>query len=297
MPSGATDGRWRWGLRTRITVYTSAVIAATLAAAFFWSVYNLRAELEAHNDLFLRQEFTEFAKILNRELQEPANTDPLDAIRAEAEVNKDAGMFVVVRHDGLVKAFPESNHVEPLARAVQSAALGESPVTLDVGGARILAMRTVLSFPDTGAWTIDAGLRLAQTEQTVSSFTRRLAGGSAAFLAVAVLGGLFLTRQALLPIAAGIRSAQQLNPDDLSVRLPRTVPTTSSTSWRRRSTICSSGWPTLTNRSSASLPTPPTSCAGRWLRSAPGSRWLCSSRVRPTTIGNPWRPSENNAST
>ncbi len=214
--------RWPWGLRTRITVYTSAVIVATLAAAFFWSVHELRAELQAHNDLFLRQEFVEFAAILQRELHKPANPDPLAAVRAEAEINKEAGMFVVLRHDGTATVFPERKALEPLAEAVQAAHLDETPATIDARGERILAVRRVLSVPDAGTWTIDAGLRLSQTEQTVASFTRRLAGGSAAFLAVAVLGGLFLTRQALRPVAASIRSAQQLNPNDLSVRLPRT---------------------------------------------------------------------------
>ncbi|MGE5193593.1 MAG: sensor histidine kinase [Deltaproteobacteria bacterium] len=214
--------RWQWGLRTRITVYTSAVIAATLAAAFFWSVYELRADLQAHNDLFLRQEFTEFAAILQREVRKPANADPLAAVRAEAEINKEAGMFVVLRHEGLAHIFPEKKNIEPLAEAVQAAQLDETPATIDAQGQRVLAVRRVISIPNIGTWTIDAGLRLAQTEQTVASFTRRLAGGSAAFLAVAVLGGLFLTRQALRPVAASIRSAQQLNPNDLSVRLPRT---------------------------------------------------------------------------
>src|SRR5262249_54591799 len=155
MPSGATDGRWRWGLRTRMTVYTSAVIAATLAAAFFWSVYNLRAELGAHNDMFLRQEFAEFSKILERELEGDPHADPLDAIRAESEVNKEAGMFVVVRHDGQVHFFPESPPVERLAGAVQSRALGDDPAMLEVGGERVLAMRTIVSIPDSVSWTLD----------------------------------------------------------------------------------------------------------------------------------------------
>jgi len=206
-------------------VYTSTVIGVTLAAAFFWSAYILRAELESRNELFLRREFIEFAEIAQRSLGDHSNADPLAELRSAARVHEEAGLFVVVRHDAQVQAMPDSPFTRMFAgAALQSTELGEKPQTIlqshaDVG---ILAMRRVLAVPDSGTWTIDLCLRLDETEKTIANFTRRLAGGGAAFLAVAVLAGILVTRQALRPVAASIRTARQLNPDDLSARLPRT---------------------------------------------------------------------------
>src|SRR5262249_42736791 len=86
----------------------------------------------------------------------------------------------------------------------------------------IRAMRRVLTFPSTGTWTLDLCLSLDETAQTIANFRRRLAEGGAAFLAIAALAGWLLTRQALRPVAASLESARQLNPNDLSARLPRT---------------------------------------------------------------------------
>src|SRR5262249_46949601 len=85
----------------------------------------------------------------------------------------------------------------------------------------IRAMRRTLTFPATGKWTVDLCLTLDETAQTIANFRRRLAEGGAAFLAVAALAGWLLTRQALRPVAASLESARQLNPNDLSARLPR----------------------------------------------------------------------------
>ncbi len=223
MPSGRSS-RFRWGLRTWMTVYTSVVIGVTLATAFFWSVYNLRAELEARNDLFLRREFIEFVDSATGSLRDRSDADPLAALQAEADVHQEAGLFVVVHHGEERYVFPDRPDARICADVLRTFAVDESPRT--VGWAEmpvgVRAMRRVLSFPDSGTWTLDLCLRLAETEQTIVNYTRRLAGGGAAFLGVAVLAGFFVTRQALRPVAASIRAAQQLNPDDLSARLPRT---------------------------------------------------------------------------
>src|SRR5262249_31161796 len=47
-------------------------------------------------------------------------------------------------------------------------------------------------------------------------------GGAAVFLILAIAGGLFLSRQALSPVAESIRAARRLDPENLSERLPRT---------------------------------------------------------------------------
>ncbi len=49
-----------------------------------------------------------------------------------------------------------------------------------------------------------------------------MAAGGLVFLVLAILGGIFLSRQALQPVALSIRAASGLNPESLSARLPRT---------------------------------------------------------------------------
>jgi heavy metal sensor kinase len=80
----------------------------------------------------------------------------------------------------------------------------------------------VLKSPPGKHWIVVLGLPLTESEQTAASFNSRLAAGSILFLVVAVLGGLFLTRLAIQPVADSIAAARRLNPADLSARLPRT---------------------------------------------------------------------------
>src|ERR1700693_4185229 len=124
MPSASTR-RWRWGVRTRMTVYTSAVIAVMLAASFFWSAYNLRAELEARNDLFLQREFIEFAEIAQRLLGDRSSSDPLAELRFAARVHEEAGLFVVLYHDDQVQVLPNLPAFQALADVLKTAELDE----------------------------------------------------------------------------------------------------------------------------------------------------------------------------
>lgn len=223
MPSGQSS-RVRWGLRTRMTVYISVVIGITLGTAFLWSVYNLRAELEARNDLFLKREFIEFVHSAQTSLRDRSSSAPLAALRAEAAVHAETGLFVVVHYGSELQVLPDQPDARNCGAALRTIALDETPRTVIPDGmpAGVLAMRKVLSTADSGDWTVDLCLRLAETEATIANYKRRLAGGGAAFLAVAVLAGVFVTRQALRPVAASIQAAQRLNPNDLSARLPQT---------------------------------------------------------------------------
>jgi len=207
-----------------MTLFTFVVIAVTLAAAFVWSAYNLQAELEARNDLFLQHEMVEFLDSAEHSLGDPSVADPLAALRDEARVHEETGLFVVIHHEGAIHSLPAGKVASEVSGALRVADLGATPQTIRPAGAGsgIRAMRRELSFPESGKWTLDLCLTLDETVQTIANFRRRLAEGGAAFLAVAALAGWLLTRQALRPIAASLKSARQLNPNDLSARLPRT---------------------------------------------------------------------------
>jgi signal transduction histidine kinase len=68
----------------------------------------------------------------------------------------------------------------------------------------------------------ELGISLTETEATLAAFDRFVGGGAAVFLILAIAGGLFLSRQALRPVAESIRAARRLDPENLSERLPRT---------------------------------------------------------------------------
>jgi heavy metal sensor kinase len=228
----------RRGLRTRIVLYTSAVIGVTLAAAFLWSVYNLRMVLQDRNDAFLRHELDEFSGALSdgRGDSHEHQDDPLELLRHEAAAGVDAGLLVLLKHDGLTEGFPEGAAVRSFEQAAETAEPDAAPHTVAVAGiaAGVRMVCVEIAVPSeksseksggkTGGknWTVILGLPLTESEQTVASFNTRLAAGSALFLAAAVLGGLFLTRQALQPVADSIAAARRLNPADLTARLPRT---------------------------------------------------------------------------
>jgi signal transduction histidine kinase len=77
--------------------------------------------------------------------------------------------------------------------------------------------------PRTGSGlSLVLGISLAETEATLAAFDRLVAGGAVAFLVLAVAGGLFLSRQALRPVADSIRAARRLDAQNLSERLPLT---------------------------------------------------------------------------
>lgn len=222
MSSAPTKG-WRRGLRTRIVLYTSGVIGVTLAAAFLWSIENLRVVLQNRNDAFLGHELSEFAAALDETIHEP-RTLPLEAFRHVARAAKEEGFYVLLQHDGTIEALTPGDPTQQFQHALRESELDAAPRTIAVNGiaAGVRTSHAVLTDGSGHKWIVVLGLPLADTHQTAASFNTRLATGGALFLVVAVLGGFFLTRQALQPVADSIAAARQLNPADLSARLPRT---------------------------------------------------------------------------
>jgi heavy metal sensor kinase len=92
-------------------------------------------------------------------------------------------------------------------------------IVTGVGRGRYRALATAAR---DGGLSIALGISLAETDATLAAFDRMVAGGALVFLALAVAGGAFLSRQALRPVAEGIRAARRLDPEDLSGRLPTT---------------------------------------------------------------------------
>jgi heavy metal sensor kinase len=205
------------GLRTKLSLWTSLVLAASLGAGFAWVHHGLRRVLEERNDAFLARKAAELLAAATG--QHPGEASELEAeIRREVSAYEPEGLIVVVREPGRVAVAPRTAAAERLADRPVPAG---PPRTIDLPGAsgryRVLAAASRAGGP-----SIELGITLAETDATLAAFDRRVAGGALVFLALAVAGGAFLSRQALRPVAEGIRAARRLDPEDLSERLPLT---------------------------------------------------------------------------
>jgi heavy metal sensor kinase len=221
--SSGRSSRLRLGLRATLTLWTTVVLAASLGAGFAWVHIGLRAVLAARNDDFLERKGLELAAVLRD--ARSGGPEVLEAeIRREVAAYEEEGLVVIVRRRGAVQVEPVSEPNRRLAERLAALGIGMGPRTIDLAGetARHRVMRLGLSPPWEADSSLDLSLSLAETEATLAQFDRRVAAGGLAFLGLAVLGGLLLSRQALRPVAQSIRTAQQLNPADLSARLPRT---------------------------------------------------------------------------
>ena len=87
------------GLRTRLTLWSSLVLAVSLVAGFGWVHYGLRRVLEARNDAFLSRKAAELlAGVADHR---PGGTAELEAeIRREVLAYEPEGLIVVVRQPG-----------------------------------------------------------------------------------------------------------------------------------------------------------------------------------------------------
>jgi heavy metal sensor kinase len=203
-------------------LWSSVVVAVSFGAGFLWVHFGLRSILEARNDAFLERKGAELSAALSD--ARSGGPQALEAeIRREVAAYEREGLVVVVRRPGAVAAFPSNDRSEALARQLNQVSLNLTARTIRLGSnGSYRVARIHLPSATPARYTIDLGLSLAETEGTLAQFDARVAAGSLVFLGLAIAGGLFLSRQALRPVAQSIRTAQRLNPQNLSARLPRT---------------------------------------------------------------------------
>ena len=205
------------GLRTRLTLWSSLVLATSLAVGFGWVHHGLRRVLAAKNDAFLERKAAELLAVV-------ADQSPSGPAELEAEISREVtayapeGLIVVVRQPGRSSVAPDTAVARQLAaRPVPPG----PPETIRLGGVGE-EYRVRAAGSGHGEITLELAISLAETEATLGAFDRFVAGGAVVFLILAVASGLFLSRQALRPVTESIRAARRLDPENLSERLPRT---------------------------------------------------------------------------
>src|SRR5262245_25318740 len=102
------------GLRTKLTLWSSLVLAASLAAGFGWVHFGLRRVLEERNEAFLEHKA---AELLAGDLNEsPDGRAELDAeIRREVHAYEAEGLIVVVREASRLSVQPGTSAARQLA--------------------------------------------------------------------------------------------------------------------------------------------------------------------------------------
>jgi heavy metal sensor kinase len=203
------------GLQARLTLWTSLMLALSLGAGFAWVHHGLRRVLQERNDAFLERKAAELLAIVQGHRADEASE--LEAeIRREVSAYEPEGLIVVVREPGRVSVAPRSDRAARLAD--RPVPVGP-PLTIELAG-HGSPYRVLAAPARVGPLTLELGISLAETEATLAAFDRTVAGGAVVFLALAVVGGSFLSVQALRPLGESIRAAWRLDPEDLSERLP-----------------------------------------------------------------------------
>jgi heavy metal sensor kinase len=213
----------RLGLRARLTLWTTLVLAVSLAAGFAWVHHGLCAVMEAKNDAFLDRKGAELAAVIRDDRS--GGREAMEAeIRREVVAYIGEGLVVVVRRPGADLIAPPSERGRRLADRMASISVGTPAQTIKLPGTgeRHRIRRLSLSPPWESGCSLDLAMSLTETETTLAQFDRRVAVGGLAFLGLALLGGLLFSRQALRPVAQSIRTAKRLDPSKLSERLPGT---------------------------------------------------------------------------
>ncbi len=220
--SSARSRRFRPGLRARLTLWTTAVLATSLGLGFVWVDHALRAILEARNDAFLESKAVEFSSFTDRESSAEGDESLRAEARREVAALGESGLIVILRRPGSVSVFPPTTEARRLEARLREPSGRDGHRTVDFdGGSSYRVARVGPEQEGSPGVMVDVALSLAETDATLAQFDRRVAAGWLAFLALAFVGGLWLSRQALRPVARSIAAARRLNPSDFSARLPR----------------------------------------------------------------------------
>lgn len=217
--SWVRSGRRPLTLQTRLMLSIIGVLLTALAAGLIWSHEALQLVLAEHDEKLLQRKASELRA---------AAVDPdtgsfetlLDELQRESEVFESEGVTVAVRREGRVLVVPVSTIGDWLSD-LQTAASTDLPrFVRSPDGHPFRVHRINVTVPGEPAYQIDIALDGSRTHGLLQRFDRQLLAGAVVLLTIAIAGAVGLSRRALRPVADGIHVARQLDPDDLSARLP-----------------------------------------------------------------------------
>jgi heavy metal sensor kinase len=207
-------------IRLRLTLWYGAMFAAAAILLSVSSWWMLRRSLMA-TEYHELQERAEDVQLLLQQLGPNAGLDSLRQKFIEVYAVKDDGKYLQVLDD-------EGNWIyrsrRMLAESLQLAAPRNLPSHGTIvefhQGTRYVR---VLAYPiraDGRPYSVQTGIALNKSMVLLEAFTRQLLFLTPAVLILALIGGHFMSRKALAPVAAIATEARRINDRSLDVRLP-----------------------------------------------------------------------------
>jgi len=212
-------------IRFRLTVWYAGLLAG-LVMLFGLSVYlGLRHYLKLTLTDSLTNEAQQIGETLIVNVTLSGDAYVADEIREHLapELN---GLFVrVTRADGSTlyqSGVPRDGNFDPARVSSKSLDVSQASSRIEhlSGGTDLLVCSIPFASRDGGRYLIETGKPLAQSESVLHGLLLTFAVGLPVVVAVAIAGGYFLMRRALVPVGEITRTAEQITSRNLSERLP-----------------------------------------------------------------------------
>ncbi len=207
-------------IRLRLTLWYCAMFAAAavlLSVSNWWMLRQSLAATEYHE----LQERAEDVQLLLTQLGPSASPEVLQQKFREIYSVKDDGKYLqVMEEDGSWIYRSKRLIDEGLRPAAPSDLPSRGTVVEFHQGTRYVR---VLSYPikaNGRAYSVQTGMALNKSMVLLSAFGRYLLLLTPAVLVLAAIGGHFMSRQALAPVAAIATEARRINDRSLDIRLP-----------------------------------------------------------------------------
>jgi heavy metal sensor kinase len=207
-------------IRLRLTLWYCAMFAAAAVLLSLSSWWMLRQSVKA-TEYHELQERVEDVQLLLGQLGPDAGVQSLEQRFADIYQIKDDGKYLqVIDQDG--------QWIYRSRRMIDAALLPAAPGLLPPDGTldqfhQGTRYVRVLTYPiqvNGRAYSVQTGLAVNKSMVLLSSFGRRLLLLTPAVLILAAIGGHFMSRKALAPVAAIAVDARRINDRNLDIRLP-----------------------------------------------------------------------------
>lgn len=208
-------------ITVRLAIWYCAVLAATFLAFSVLAFVEMRNSISGGVDQELRDRLNAFQNLLRKEA--PYNsTHDLALVLTEHTGGND--LFRMADHTGAwVYRSPAVAALEAQLPPIGYAGQPRSIATVTAHGFPLRILTTTLAL--TGSdYRVQVGESIGAYESTTSRFARVMLVSMPLLLIIAVTGGFWLSRRALLPVDRITREARQITARNLSQRLeaPRT---------------------------------------------------------------------------
>src|SRR3984885_31198 len=207
-------------IRLRLTLWYCAMFAAAAVLLSLSSWWMLRQSVKA-TEYHELQERAEDVQLLLRQLGPGAGVQSLQQRLADIYQIKDDGKYLqVVDQDG--QWIYRSRRMIDAGLSPAAPGLLPPDGTLDQfhQGTRYVRVLTYPIHVNGRAYSVQTGLAVNKSMALLSSFGRRLLLLTPAVLILAAIGGHFMSRKALAPVAAIAVDARRINDRNLDIRLP-----------------------------------------------------------------------------